>query len=256
MTPPTSRSDMALTAPDDTDGGPAELLADDLGTPALAAPVAAAPPPAEAATHSGHREGDAPAVEEQPDVDRRGRRRLGPLIALPVLVVVAGLVWIAATAGKPDAYDARSPLLGKPAPGVAGATVQGGRFDLGAVRGRWVVVNYFATWCRECRVEHPELERFFQTHKAAGDATVVSVVFNDTPKAVREFLADNGGSWPMVIDPAGQIAVNFGVGKVPESYLVSPNGYVVAKIVGGVEASGLDALLQRAKTAAADGPPR
>jgi len=253
---------MTLAAPDDTDTtdstdvDPAERVADALATPASAAPVAGSPPPAEAAAPSGHPAGGAVAAEEQQVEDRRGRRRLGPLIALPVLVVVAGLVWIAATAGKPDAYDARSPLLGKPVPAVTGATVQGGRFDLGAMRGRWVVVNYFATWCRECRVEHPELERFFQAHEAVGDASVVSVVFNDTPKAVREFLADNGGSWPMVIDPGGQIAVNFGVGKVPESYLVSPNGYVVAKIVGGVQASGLDALLQRAKTAAADGPPR
>jgi len=245
----------ATDATDTTDTDPPEVVADRVATPAPAAPVAASPPPAKAAAQSDPEGGASPA-EEQPGEDRQGRRRLGPWIALPVLAVVVGLVWIAATAGKPDAYDARSPLLGKPVPAVTGTTVQGGRFDLGAMRGRWVVVNYFATWCRECRVEHPELERFFQAHEAAGNATVVSVVFNDTPKAVREFLADNGGSWPMVIDPGGQIAVSFGVGKVPESYLVSPNGYVVAKIVGGVQASGLAALLQRAETAAADGPPR
>lgn len=256
MTPPTSRSEKTLAAPDDTETDPPEQGVDHVATPTSAAPVADSPPPPEPAAQRGGPVGDALADEEQQGQDRRGRRRLGPWIALPVLVVVAGLVWIAAAAGKPDAYQARSPLLGKPVPAVTGATVQGGRFDLGAMRGRWVVVNYFATWCRECRVEHPELERFFQAHEAVGGATVVSVVFNDTPKAVREFLADNGGRWPMVIDPGGQIAVNFGVGKVPESYLVSPNGYVVAKIVGGVQASGLDALLQRAKTAATDGPPR
>lgn len=250
---------MTLAAPDDTDTTdtePPEQGADQLATSTWAAPVADSSPAAEPAAQCGGPGGVALADEEQQGDHRPGRRRLGPWIGLPVLVVVAGLVWIAATAGKPDAYDAKSPLLGKPVPAVTGATVRGDRFDLGVMRGRWVVVNYFATWCRECRVEHPELERFFQAHEAVGDATVVSVVFNDTPKAVREFLADNGGSWPMVIDPGGQIAVNFGVGKVPESYLVSPNGYVVAKIVGGVQASGLDALLQRAKTAAADGPPR
>ncbi|MEO5678729.1 MAG: TlpA disulfide reductase family protein [Acidimicrobiales bacterium] len=247
---------MTLAAPDDTDTAHPEQAADQVATPASAAPVADSSPPPAATAQPRRPEGNALADDDQQGGERRGRRRLGPWIALPVLVVVAGLVWIAATAGKPDAYQAQSPLLGKPVPAVTGATVQGGRFDLAAMRGRWVVVNYFATWCRECRVEHPELERFFQTHGTVGDATVVSVVFNDTPKAVREFLAANGGSWPMVIDPGGQIAVNFGVGKVPESYLVSPNGYVVAKIVGGVQASGLDALLQRAKTAAADGPPR
>ena len=249
---------MTLAAPDSadtTDADPPEVVADSVTIPVSAAPVAESPPAVEAGAQSGHPGGAASTAEGQPGEDRRRRRRVGPWIALPVLVAVAGLVWIAATAGKPDAYDARSPLLGKPVPAVTGATVQGDRFDLGAMRGRWVVVNYFATWCRECRVEHPELERFFQAHEALRDATVVSVVFNDTPKAVREFLADNGGSWPMVIDPGGQIAVNFGVGKVPESYLVSPNGYVVAKIVGGVQASGLDALLQRAKTAATDGRP-
>lgn len=248
---------------DQAAGSDGAAAGSDAGDPATLAHLEPGPgptpePPGPNTVPSGHGDGRSP-VEADPTAAAveggPGRRRIGLLIALPVLIMLAGFVWIAATAGQPDA-TAASPLLGKPAPPVAGETVQGGRFDLRDMQGRWVVVNYFATWCPQCRVEHPELDRFSKVHEAQADAAVVSVVFNDRPKAVREFLAENGGNWPMVIDPGGQIALNYGVGKVPESYLVSPDGYVVAKIVGGVQGQALEALLQRAKTARADGPPR
>jgi len=106
-----------------------------------------------------------------------------------------------------------------------------------------VILNVFATWCVPCRAEHPDLVAFAAEHQAAGDAALFGLVYADTPDAVRQYRAQNGGSWPMLEDPDGRVALNFGVSGVPESFVISPDGVVVAKYVGGVRLAQLDRVL-------------
>jgi cytochrome c biogenesis protein CcmG/thiol:disulfide interchange protein DsbE len=110
------------------------------------------------------------------------------------------------------------------------------------------VVNFFATWCVPCVQEHPDLVNFSAAHQVQGDAAVLGVVYSDSAQAVRSFRDEKGGTWPMVTDPKGRIALDYGVSGVPESFLVNPDGVVVAKLLGGVRAGDLDQLLYKAKT--------
>jgi cytochrome c biogenesis protein CcmG/thiol:disulfide interchange protein DsbE len=166
-------------------------------------------------------------------------------------VVVGLIITVAAIAvgTRPPAGTtiAPSPLIGRPVPLAAGETVYGAPFQPESLHGKWALVNFFATWCVPCRREHPELVEFSRSH--ASDARVVSIAFQDDSSHVKSFFADNGGDWPVVKDPNGRTALDFGVTGVPESYLVDPNGVVVAKIVGGVHAGALDSLVQQAKAA-------
>jgi cytochrome c biogenesis protein CcmG/thiol:disulfide interchange protein DsbE len=177
----------------------------------------------------------------------RERRRVGPWIAGAVLVVLAALIGVLATSGGDDGV--RSTLIGRQAPGIAGDTIDGGAYDLAEHRGEFVVVNFFATWCVPCIREHPELVEFEERHREAGDASVVSVVFDSRPEQVREFFAENGGDWPVVLDPAGRTSLEYGVTGVPESYLLAPDGTVLVKIEGGVTAAALDDLLEQVQVA-------
>ncbi len=178
---------------------------------------------------------------------RRGLRGRAILIsALVVGGLLAGFVGILATRDSSAGRLARSPLLGKPAPSLEGVSLIDGKpFDLRGVGERFVLVNVFATWCVPCQQEHPELVSFEARHAQIGDVRVVSVVFSDEAEAVTRFFADRGGSWPVIDDPEGRIALDWGVSGVPESYLVGPDGIVRAKFVGGVTTSKLEEVLGR-----------
>jgi peroxiredoxin len=76
---------------------------------------------------------------------------------------------------------------------------------------------------------------------------VVSVVFDDSTSAARSYQATLGATWPTMTDPGGSIALAYGVREDPTSFLIAPNGRVVASISGGATAKGLDALIARSE---------
>lgn len=172
---------------------------------------------------------------------RRGRVAL--LISGVMTLVVGGLVVV--LAGSPTSTDreAYSSLLDEPVPAVAGESLDGEAFDIDDHLGRWVVVNFFALWCPPCIEEHPELVALDEAHRDLGDVKLVSVVFDDNPDAVADFFETRGGDWPVLPDVNGQIATEFGVAQVPETYLVDPSGVVRAKLIGGVTQDGLERYL-------------
>lgn len=176
------------------------------------------------------------------------------LAALAVAVSLVLLVVIfAISEPRRGALIGRS-LIGQPAPDIEGETLSGEFFDLDTHRGRWVIVNFFATWCVGCRVEHPELVKFSDRHAAEGDAIIVTVAYDDQPDAVRSFFAREGGNWPVLSQEQAGVWVDYGVTAVPETYLVSPAGYVVDKLVGayGVSADQLDARIAALEATAGD----
>jgi cytochrome c biogenesis protein CcmG/thiol:disulfide interchange protein DsbE len=169
---------------------------------------------------------------------RRGRAAL--FVTIPIAIVLVVLVAVLFTREPATDKKAVTPLQDRPAPAITGTTLDGAAYDLDAYRGRWVVVNFFATWCVPCQREHPELRTFASRHLQAGDAEVVSVVFQDEPNKVRDYFRDNGGGWPVITSDEGRIALDYSVTGVPESFLIDPAGIVRARLIGGVTSVGLD----------------
>jgi cytochrome c biogenesis protein CcmG/thiol:disulfide interchange protein DsbE len=160
---------------------------------------------------------------------------VGSVLALFLVVLILGF--------NRNGDSAASPLDGKQAPALAGDAIDGRHFDVAGQTGRWVVVNFFATWCVPCQAEHPELVAWSNSHKDKGDRVLVSVVFNDPVPVVKDFFAKHGGDWPVLADSDGHTAVAYAVAQVPESIVVAPSGIVVGKLKGGVRAADLDRLI-------------
>lgn len=194
--------------------------------------------------------GDAADPDVASGAGTPGRSRVGLVVSLVVAALAVAFVVVLATREPAAERRAKSPLVGKVAPALVGETIDGGSFDIDDHRGRWVVVNFFATWCQPCVQEHPELVAFDEAHRATGDATVVSVVYDDRPDAVRDFFARRGGEWPVIAD-GGLAPVDYGVVKVPETYLVAPNGTVVQKYTGGVTRAAIERDIDALEAAAA-----
>ncbi len=173
------------------------------------------------------------------------RRRVAPFVAVAVGVVLVALLVVLLMADPGSGDSADSPLLGQPAPAVESTTLDGETFDLSRRKGSWVVLNFFNSTCVPCIREHPELVRFADDQAAlgTGGAELYTIVNDDADDAVRAFFDENGGDWPKVRDPDGAIAVAFGVAKVPETWIIDPNGVVVRRIVGEIDAPFLDAQM-------------
>lgn len=170
-------------------------------------------------------------------------RHRSAVIAGVVAVLAVAFVVLLATR-KPASTDSTgAAVVGELAPSLTGVGLDGRPFDLDRQRGQWVLVNFFATWCPPCVQEHPELVKF--ATERAGSAQVVSVAYGDSPDRVRSFFADNGGDWPVLTDSttSESASLDYGVVKLPESFLVNPEGKVVAKLNGGTTAAQLDELI-------------
>ena len=164
-----------------------------------------------------------------------GRSRRSSLIAGAVGVVVALFFVVLVVSSPEDRETAASPLLGNPAPVVRSTTLENEQFELSRRRGSWVMFNFFNSTCVPCRQEHPELVAFHEAQASVATPTeLYSIINDDSDNAVRAFFEANQGDWTKVRDDDGSIAVAFGVAKVPETWIIDPNGFVRMRFIGAV----------------------
>ena len=145
--------------------------------------------------------------------------------------------------GRFDPHDVPSQLIGKPVPDFTLpplAAYQGfGAADLAALK-RPVLVNFFASWCVPCVIEHPELMAL-----AKDGLPIWGIAYKDTPAAAGSFIARHGDPYARVAeDRPGRVAIDWGVYGVPESYLLDPTGIVRWRMAGPITAEIADSQLR------------
>jgi cytochrome c biogenesis protein CcmG, thiol:disulfide interchange protein DsbE len=162
---------------------------------------------------------------------------VSPRSAIAVLAVLAALGLLAfGLLSKGSSGIA----VGEAAPATALPRLAGdGEGSLAEYRGRWVLVNIWASWCVPCREEAPALERF--QHRHGGRAfTVLGIDSRDLSGDGRQFVRHYGLSYPQLRDGDGDTAHAYGTTGVPENFLIDPKGRLRLRIVGPVTAEYLD----------------
>jgi thiol-disulfide isomerase/thioredoxin len=171
---------------------------------------------------------------------RIGRTGLVAVIAA-VLVAFAVAVFAGVSFSSSSTVETLRP--GSTAPGWSGRSLTGVPLSSGADRGHWVVLNFFATWCDDCRLETPAIEAFV-TSRAGSDVRVVSVLHADSDSDARRFVAAHGVTWPVVSAGAAAdaIAQHFQLaGGLPQTDVIAPDGRLAVQLAGAVT----EAQLQR-----------
>jgi peroxiredoxin len=166
--------------------------------------------------------------------------RLKPgYLTLGVLLLMFGAV-VATYFGQ---FRPAAIQLGKPAPDFTVVGLSGARLTLSEYRGSPVIVNFFASWCRACRGELPDLKDTADRYRDRG-LRLLGVAVRDSDDSVSHMVENLGLSFPVGLDPSGEVAVGrYRVQGLPMTVFVDRQGVVRKIWVGPIGGSSLDRLV-------------
>ena len=172
--------------------------------------------------------------------------------AVAVGVVVLLFIGLLATRKSADTTHADSPLLGKEAPATTGVNFSGPSdapaVSLAGYKGKYVLVNFFASWCIPCQQEAPALKAFYAEHASETDFAMIGIVIDDDASTMRGYVRDHDIRWPVGVDPHGAASLGFGTTGQPETYVIAPDGVAVCGTIGASTQAALEAWLSAART--------
>ena len=158
----------------------------------------------------------------------------GQIVALACVAGLLGLLVWRLT------HQQHAPRIGSPAPGFTLHRLggSGGTVSLAELRGRPVVLNFWASWCVGCKADAKVLERAYSHYSRRG-VVFLGVDWHDLASDARRFVAANGVRFPMLEDGSGAVTASYGISQAPETYIVGRSGRIVAHIPGSMAAAAL-----------------
>lgn len=139
---------------------------------------------------------------------------------------------------KQDPNFNPSQLVGEPAPTILAPISKGGTFDSTTIyqKQKWVVINFWSSYCYVCRGEAPEMENFYQSSLQMPDKFpyFLSINIQDNAETIKEWQTNYGQSFPVIQDLKGLISIQFGVTGTPETFFIDPKSVVRYRVAGQV----------------------
>ncbi|MDR5703865.1 MAG: TlpA disulfide reductase family protein [Armatimonadota bacterium] len=156
------------------------------------------------------------------------------VIIVPVVLLIGLFGYILAQREMPKSIEVALARGERPvAPMFTLTRYDGGKLVLTDLRGKVVVLNFWASWCGPCRDEAPLLEKVWREYRDRG-VMVVGVNIQDLESAARKFIQEFRITYPNVRDGDGHIAKKYGVTGVPETFFIDRSGRIVQKFPGAV----------------------
>ena len=200
---------------------------------------AATPPPPPAAADPGQ-----PPAALTPRASLAFWLTVGGVV---LLLALLGYAMIRASDREATSFAVQSalrniPVTVRPAPDFTLPLFDGTTLRLADLRGRPVLVDFWASWCVPCREEAATLEQVWQSYHAT-DLLFIGVSVQDREVAAQDFLEEFAITYPNGRDADGRISIDYGLMGVPEKFLINRQGQIVRKLVGPVPAAVLTDLL-------------
>jgi cytochrome c biogenesis protein CcmG/thiol:disulfide interchange protein DsbE len=162
----------------------------------------------------------------------------GQIVALACVAGLLGLLVWRLT------HQQHAPKVGSAAPGFTLNRLEGdGSVSLAALRGKPVVLNFWASWCGPCKSEAKVLEHAWSRYSGRG-VVFLGVDYHDLAPDARRFVAAHRLGFTMLQDGSGAVTGRYGISQVPETYIVGRSGLIVAHIPGPITAAGFGAEFQ------------
>ena len=159
------------------------------------------------------------------------------------LILLLGLAWIFVSAdrsGTSTAGQIPAPQQGFLAPDFELKTPAGETVKLSDLRGQAVLVNLWATWCPPCRAEMQTIETVYNQYKDQGFVVLaVNMTYQDNQLDIMPFVADQGLTFPILLDETGDMANAYQLNSLPSSYFIGRDGVINEVVIGGPMAEAL-----------------
>jgi cytochrome c biogenesis protein CcmG/thiol:disulfide interchange protein DsbE len=181
------------------------------------------------------------------------------LLILIVFIAISGLIillgWgLARSGGRPGGLGINTrlgevPVKQGPAKDFTLQLSDGGTVRLSDLRGKVVMVDYWASWCPPCRQEAPVLARVYREYLER-PVEFIGIDIWDNEDGARSYIQRYGITYPNGLDAKGVIAIDYGVTGIPEKYFISPSGILLKKFVGPMDEQQLRQVLDSLLTGA------
>lgn len=164
------------------------------------------------------------------------KRWIGPIIVVLVVALLGyGLL-------KEDDTPS-SPIVNRPAPEFTLQSLEGQEYQLSKLKGRPVVINFWASWCLPCRVEAPVYRTL--SRDAGDQVEFLGIAFNDDQKKAQAFQEEFGLNLPILWDPGSRVAIDYGVAQIPVTLVLDQDGTIVYRHLGEVDLETMQGVLSR-----------
>ncbi|NOX19704.1 MAG: TlpA family protein disulfide reductase [Nitrospirae bacterium] len=150
-----------------------------------------------------------------------------------ILFIVLGVgLFLVLLSQKDRVQQAPKAVVGLEVPEFELLDKNGKLINIKDLRGKRVIVHFWASWCKECRKEMPQVVAYYDRKRNDPGFVLLSVVYRENPAESKSYLEKEGFDIPVYVDPDQNAARVFGVTGVPETYIIDPDGVLTKKIIG------------------------
>lgn len=187
-------------------------------------------------------------VHNRRQARQKQKQKQRTILIFAAVLVIAGigtLIWMGIKTVSDSKYNVESPALmqeGNQALDFELASLDGGNVALSDYQGNIIIMNMWATWCPPCRAEMPELDQFYQAHKADG-LVVLAVNGRESESTVRPFIEANNFTFPVLLDIDGEVGRQYMARSFPTTYVIDRNGRIHHVKVGQISEQELEQIV-------------